>query len=64
MFEEYFLKCFFFKDFIYLYERERGGARAEREGEKGRGRGRSRRPAVQGAREPNAGLNPRTLGLS
>ena len=54
---------FFFKDFIYLFnrerERERERASERRNTSRGSGRGRSR---LQVGREPNAGLNPRTLG--
>ena len=46
---------FFFKDFIYLYERERMS--------RGWGRGRERESQVDSplSREPDVGLNPRTL---
>ena len=50
----FFSFLFFFNDFIYLREREtRAGRREEGGRRKGRGRGRSR--------EPDAGLDPRTL---
>ena len=48
---------FFFKDFIYLFDRDRDSQR-EREHKQGSGRGRSRLPAE----EPDVGLDPGTRG--
>ena len=47
---------FFFKDFIYLFDRETASERGNTS--RGSGRGRSRLPEE----EPDAGLHPRTLG--
>jgi len=52
-FKNVFFSFFFFKDFIYLFIHERQREReTEAEGEAGSPR----------SREPDAGLNPRTLG--
>ena len=48
---------FYFKDFIYLFDRDRDSQR-EREHSRGSGRGRSRLIAE----EPDVGLDPTTLG--
>ena len=49
---------FFFKDFIYLFDRERHSER----GNKSRGNGRGKSRLFPLGREPDAGLDPRTLG--
>jgi len=53
-----FLFIYFFKDFLYLFDREREYKQAERQAE---GEGEAGSPL---SREPNAGLNPRTLGIT
>ena len=46
---------FFFKDFIYLFDRERG---EHKQGAGAKGEGEARSPL---SREPDMGLDPRTL---
>ena len=48
---------FFFKDFTYLFDR--GREKAQAGGVAGQGKGRSR---LFASKEPDAGLDPRTLG--
>ena len=52
----YTLFIYFFKDFIYLFDRETTSKRGNTS--RGSGRGRSRLPAE----EPDVGLDPRMLG--
>ena len=52
------LLLFFFKDFIYLFDREREAASERRNKSRRSGRGRSRLPAE----DPDVGLDPRTPG--
>ena len=51
---------FFFKDFIYLFDRERERERAHKQAERqAKGEGEEGSPL---SREPDVGLDPRTLG--
>ena len=53
----FFFFCVFFKDFIYLFDRERDSQR-DREHKQGEWERKKQAPVE----EPDAGLEPRTLG--